>query len=198
MSRRSWQVLTLLPATVTMGLIAGFFYAWDVSVMPGLARLDDRTFVGTFQALDRAMMMNPLFMLAFMGALGFTGVAAVLYRRDDDHSVLPWVALAFGLYLATFVITMAIHEPLNHVLRAAGDPDRIADLAVVRDAFHETRWIAWNIVRTIATTAAFGCLAWALVLHGRATTDHQAPARLRRHPVHLQERLPDVPSGGAR
>jgi uncharacterized membrane protein len=178
MSRRSWQVVTLLPATVTMGLIAGFFYAWDVSVMPGLARLDDRTFVGTFQALDRAMMMNPLFMLAFMGALGFTGVAAVLYRRDDDHSVLPWVAVAFGLYLATFVITMAIHEPLNHVLRAAGDPDRIANPAAVRDAFHETRWIAWNIVRTIATTAAFGCLAWALVRHGRATADaadHEAP-----------------------
>ncbi len=161
-----------------MGLIAGFFYAWDVSVMPGLARLDDRTFVGAFQALDRAMMMNPLFMLAFMGALGFTGVAAVLYLRDDDHSVLPWVAVAFGLYLATFVITMAIHEPLNDALRAAGDPDRIANPAAVRDAFHETRWVAWNIVRTIATTAAFGCLAWALVRHGRAATDaadHEAP-----------------------
>ena len=110
MSRRSWQVVTLLPATVTMGLIAGFFYAWDVSVMPGLARLDDRTFVGTFQALDRAMMMNPLFMLAFMGALAFTGVAAVLYLRDDDHSVLPWVAVAFGLYLATLSL-IHISEP---------------------------------------------------------------------------------------
>lgn len=177
MSLRSWQVVTLLTATVTMGLMAGLFYAWDVSVMPGLARLDDRTFVGAFQAIDRAM-MNPLFMLTFMGALAFTGVAAVLYLRDDDHSVLAWVALAFGLYLATFVITMAIHEPLNVVLRGAGDPDRIANLAAVRDAFHETRWVAWNIVRTIATTAAFGCLAWALVLHGRATADaadHQAP-----------------------
>ncbi len=180
MSLRSWQVVTLLTATVTMGLMAGLFYAWDVSVMPGLARLDDRTFVGAFQAIDRAM-MNPLFMLTFMGALAFTGVAAVLYRRDDDHSVLPWVALAFGLYLATFVITMAVHEPLNGALRAAGDPDRIVNLAAVRDAFHETRWVAW----TIATTAAFGCLAWALVLHGRATADaadHQAPRSAQRAP----------------
>ena len=55
---------------------------------------------------------------------------------------------------------MAVHEPLNGVLRAAGDPDRIANLSAVRDAFHETRWVAWHIVRTIATTAAFGCLAW--------------------------------------
>jgi hypothetical protein len=61
---------------------------------------------------------------------------------------------------------------VNDGLVAAGDPDRIADLAAVRDAFHETRWVAWNIVRTIATTAAFGCLVWALVIHGRATADH--------------------------
>ncbi|MGH3611364.1 MAG: DUF1772 domain-containing protein, partial [Pseudonocardia sp.] len=168
MSLRSWQVVTLLPATVTMGLTAGVFGDWAHTIMGGLGTTDDRTFVGAFQALDQAI-INPLFMLTFMGALAFTGVAAVLYRRDDDHSVLPWVTVAFGLYLAAFVITMAVHEPLNHVLRAAGDPDRIADLAAVRDAFHETRWVAWHIVRTIATTAAFGCLAWALVLHGRAT-----------------------------
>jgi len=72
---------------------------------------------------------------------------------------------------------MAVHEPLNHVLRGAGDPDRIADMAAIRDAFPETSWVAWHIVRTIASTAAFACLAWALVLHGRTTgkaTDHES------------------------
>jgi len=177
MSLRSWQVVTLLLATVTMGLTAGVFGDWAHTIMWGLGTTDDRTFVGAFQALDRAI-FNPLVMLTFTGALALSGVAAVLYLRDDDHSVLPWVAVAFGLFLAAFVITMAVHEPLNYILRAAGDPDQIANLAAVRDAFHETRWVAWHIVRTIATTAAFGCLAWALVLHGRATADvgdHEAP-----------------------
>jgi hypothetical protein len=36
----------------------------------------------------------------------------------------------------------------------------------VRDDFAEP-WVAWDIVRTLATTAGFGCLAWALVLAGR-------------------------------
>ncbi|MBP2368282.1 anthrone oxygenase family protein [Pseudonocardia parietis] len=171
MSRRSWQAATLLAAIVTMGLTAGFFFAWDVSVMPGLTRLDDRAFVGAFQVLDRAIMTSPLFMLAFVGALAVTGVAAVLYLRADDRAPLPWVVLAFGLYLATVAITMAVHEPLNQVLRTAGDPDHIADLAAVRETFQETRWSSWNIVRTVATTAAFGCLARALVLHGRVTGD---------------------------
>jgi uncharacterized membrane protein len=167
MSLRSWQVVTLLAATLTMGLMAGVFGVYAHSIMRGLTKTDDRTFVGAFREIDRAI-INPLFMLAFLGALVFTGIAALLYLRDDDHSVLPWVAAAFGLYLATVVITIAVHVPLNDDLKAAGDPDRIADLAAVRDAFHETRWVAWNIVRAVATTAAFVCLTWALVLHGRA------------------------------
>jgi uncharacterized membrane protein len=80
--------------------------------------------------------------------------------------------VAFGLYSATVVIPMAVHEPLNVALRAAGDPARIDDPAAVLDAFRQVRWVAWNVVRTITTTtAAFGYLAWALVVHGRATTD---------------------------
>jgi uncharacterized membrane protein len=168
MSLRSWQVVTLLAATLTMGLMAGVFGVYAHSIMRGLTKTDDRTFVGAFREIDRAI-INPLFMLAFLGALVFTGIAALLYLRDDDHPVLPWVAAAFGLYLATVVITIAVHVPLNDDLKAAGDPDRIADLAAVRDAFHETRWVAWNIVRAVATTAAFVCLTWALVLHGRVT-----------------------------
>jgi hypothetical protein len=30
-----------------------------------------------------------------------------------------------------------------------------------------TGWVAWNIIRTLALTAALGCLTWALVLRAR-------------------------------
>jgi uncharacterized membrane protein len=164
MSLESWQVIVLLAATFTMGLMAGVFGDWAVTIMRGLRETDDRTFVGAFQAIDRAI-YNPLFMLAFMGALGLTGVTAVLYLGGDARAPLPWVAVAFILYLAAFVITMAVNVPLNNSLTAAGDPDRITDLAAVRSAFHETRWVTWHIARTVATTVAFGCLTGALLLH---------------------------------
>jgi len=48
----------------------------------------------------------------------------------------------------------------------AGDPARIENLAAVHDDF-VTPWIAWDFVRTLASTAAFGSLAWALVVRGR-------------------------------
>jgi uncharacterized membrane protein len=79
---------------------------------------------------------------------------------------LPWILAAFVLYLATVVITLAVNVPLNNALKGAGDPDRIADLAAVRRRFNEPRWAAWNLARTLMSTAAFGCLAWALVLYG--------------------------------
>jgi uncharacterized membrane protein len=65
-------------------------------------------------------------------------------------------------------ITRSVHLPLNAEIQAAGDPDRIGDLAAVRERF-EARWVRWNIVRTVLCVAAFGSLLWALVLFGRAT-----------------------------
>jgi uncharacterized membrane protein len=156
----------LLAATVTVGLMAGVFSIYANAIMPGLRRVDDRTFVGAFQSIDRAI-INPLFLATFLGALVLTGLAAALHLGSDGRSVLPWVVAAFVLYLAVVVVTMGINVPLNDGLKAAGDPDRIADLAAVRERFDEARWVRWNLARAVASTAAFGCLAWALVLYGR-------------------------------
>lgn len=163
------RALSLIAATMSMGLMAGVFGLYAHTVMPGLGRTDDRTFVGAFQAIDRAI-INPWFLAGgFVGALVFTALAAVLHLPADRRSVLPWIAVALVLYLAIFVITVGVNVPLNDAIKAAGDPDRIADLAAVRERFDEARWVRWNNVRTVASTAAFGCLAWALVLFGRAT-----------------------------
>jgi uncharacterized membrane protein len=62
---------------------------------------------------------------------------------------LPWAAVAFVLYLAAVIITVAVNVPLNDAIRAAGNPDRVDDLAAVRRRFSEARWAAWNVVRGI-------------------------------------------------
>jgi uncharacterized membrane protein len=157
---------SLVAATITVGLMAGVFGLY-AHIMPGLGRTDDRTFVGAFQSIDKAV-INPLFLATFVGALVLTLLATVLHLGEDGRSALPWLAAALLLYLAVFVITLGVNVPLNDGIKAAGDPDRIADLGAVRERFNETRWIRWNIVRAVACTTALGCLAWALVLHGRA------------------------------
>ncbi|MGD9890811.1 MAG: DUF1772 domain-containing protein [Dehalococcoidia bacterium] len=160
------QAAALIAATIAMGIVSGICQLYAYAVMPGLGRADDRTFVGAFQQIDKAI-INPWFMFSFFGALVFTGLAAVLHLEADMRSVLPWIAGALVLYLAVVVITFAINVPLNDQIKAAGDPDRIADLAAVREQFNEAKWVRWNLIRTVASTIGFGCLAWAMVLYGR-------------------------------
>jgi uncharacterized membrane protein len=160
------RAISLLSATMTMGLVAGAFVLYAHTVMPGLKKTDDRTFVTAFQALDRAI-INPWFMAGgFLGALLFTLAAALSHL---GHDALPWIVAALVLYAIAFVITIAVNVPLNDAIKAAGDPDRIADLAAVRERFDEARWAAFNLVRVVTSTAAFACLAWALVVYGRET-----------------------------
>jgi uncharacterized membrane protein len=160
--------VALVAATLTMGLMAGLFYSFAISVMPGLGRTDDRTFVEAMQRFNAAI-LNGWFAVGFGGALVLSLLAAVLHLGGDWRPVLPWIAAAVVLYVVVLAITFGINVPLNDQLQAAGDPDRIADLAAVRGRFEAT-WVRWNVVRSLASTAALGCLAWALLLHGRIAT----------------------------
>jgi uncharacterized membrane protein len=157
----------LVAATITMGLMAGLFYVFSHAIMPGLGRSDDRTFVAGYQAIDKAI-TNPWFLIGFLGALVFTALAALLHLGGDGRGVLPWIVAALVLYAVALAITFAVNIPLNNRIQAAGAPDRSADLAAVRAAF-EAPWVRWNLARALTSTAAFACLTWALVLHGRAT-----------------------------
>ena len=155
------QDSTLVAAAVTMGLMAGVFGLYAHTVMPGLGRTDDRTFVAAFQAIDRAV-INPWFIPVFFGALVLTAVAGVL-RLDGDDVVLALIAVAFVLYLTVVLVTMRINVPRNDTIKAAGDPDEI-DTAAVRASFGEVTWSRWNIFRAFATTAAAISLAAALAI----------------------------------
>ena len=159
------RLILLMAATLAMGLMAGTVAVFAHSIMPGLRRTDDRTFVGAFQAIDRAI-MNPWFLAGcFLGALVLTFGAAVAHVGRDAFAPS---AVAFVLYLITFVITLAVNVPLNETIQRAGDPDRIADLAAVRSNFNEARWTSFNLVRLGMCLTSFGLLAWALALQGRS------------------------------
>jgi uncharacterized membrane protein len=151
------QGAALVAATLAMGLMAGVFWLYAHTIMPGLARTDDRTFVGAFQSIDRAI-INPWFLPAFFGALVLTGLAAVINVADEGGAVLPWTVAAFLLYLAVVLITFRVHLPRNDAIKATEDPDS----AALRRRFDEATWMRWNTVRALASTAALGCLAWAL------------------------------------
>ncbi len=154
--------LVLSAAVIAMGLLAGLIYDWAITVMPALTAADDRTLVDAMQhTVD-----NPAFPLTFLAAGALAALALIQARRSGSPHAARWIAAGLALYAVAVLITGVIHLPLNADIKQAGDPARIQNPAAVRDDF-TTPWVAWNIVRMLASTAAFGALAWALVLRGR-------------------------------
>jgi uncharacterized membrane protein len=152
---------SLVAATVTMGLLAGLFFAFAMSVMPGLDRTDARTFVDAMQQINEAI-LNPWLVLILGGAPVFTVIATALHLQVGARAVLPWILAALALYVVALVITIGVNVPLNDALAAAGTLEWITDLTAVREKF-EAPWVRWNIVGAVASTAAFGCLTLVLL-----------------------------------
>lgn len=166
MSTVGLRTPTLMAATITLGLVTGVFTLYAHTIMPGLHRTDDRTFVGAFQSIDRAI-VNPWFIGAsFLDALALTALAAFTNRGQP---AFPWITAALIAYVAAVAITVTVHVPLNDAIKAAGHPDRDMNVALVRTAFNETKWATWNLARAVTSTCAFASCAWALILHGRST-----------------------------
>jgi uncharacterized membrane protein len=162
-SRAAW--LVLCAAMVATALMAGLCYSYAISVMPGLARADDRTFVTVMQSINEVI-QNAAFASASIGAFVFTGVAAILQWRLGRRRAARWIVASLILYVVALAITMGVNVPLNDQLASAGDPSKILDLAAVRGNF-EGLWVAANVARTVACTLALVCLGQALSLHGR-------------------------------
>lgn len=153
-------------STVLVGLMAGLFFAFDVSVMPGLARLDDAAYVAAMDRFNTAIDGNGLFGSVFVLALLTTAAAALVSLRTGHRTIALWAGAAAVAYLAVLVITFAVNIPLNDELADAAGAARSA--APVVDKFKGT-WVTTNILRTLLSTLALVALVRALLLHGRAT-----------------------------
>lgn len=149
------RIASLVAATLTVGLTAGLFFGYACSVMPGLRRTDDQTFVTAMRAFNAAI-LNAWFLVCFVGGLVFTALAALVHAFAGSHAPLPWLVAGLVLYATAVIITGRVNVPLNQRLAESGEP------AALREMF-EARWVRWHLVRTASITAGFGCLVAAAV-----------------------------------
>ena len=138
--------VTLL-AGVLSALLAGFYLAFSVVILPSLARLPDRVLVSVMQTVNRVI-VRPAFVVLFLGAPGVAAVALVLALVAGA----PVLAILVGavLQVASIVTTVAVNIPLNTALDRA-DPDDAGDIVRAREAF-ERPWMRAHLVRTVFTT----------------------------------------------
>lgn len=142
----------LIITTLASGLIAGLFYAWSISVTPGLAKVGDENFLHAFQAMNRAI-INPLFLICFMGLAILLPLLSYLSYNSIDF---VYVLAASILYLVgVMAVTFLGNIPLNDKLESL-KIDSMTDeqMSTFRKNF-ENRWNSLNNVRTISSSLSF-------------------------------------------
>ncbi len=140
---------------IATGLMAGLWYGWTVSVIPGTRRVSDTNYVDTMQQINRAI-INPAFIVPFIGIPLLLGVAAFLQFRSGDARRGWLVVGAAGTYVVGVLgVTVGGNVPLNDALDAF-DLDGSDDGAInARRHSYETPWNRWHYMRTAANVGAF-------------------------------------------
>lgn len=168
--------VALLVALVLCGLSAGFFYTYESSVTPGLAGVDDTTYVLTFQSINEAV-RNPGFGIVFFGSVPAIAMAVAVSWRATQGVPRALMAAALPLYVAGMAVTVTGNVGLNDDL-AEVTPVTPAAAAEARDDF-EDDWNRLNLLRALAFGASFAALAAASLSLGAdpATTTDPDHAR---------------------
>jgi uncharacterized membrane protein len=119
MAMRFLRLFCLALSVLAAALIAGFFYAYHCSVMPGLAATDAVSAIKAMQGIN-AVVRNAVFAFSFFGTLAFGGIATLLLigagnwplapelLRDNimPYYFLPTESMAGAIQCLFYVLTM--------------------------------------------------------------------------------------------
>lgn len=145
---------TTIVAVASTALMAGLWFAWAVSVIPGTRLVPDRTYVTTMQTINRAI-INPGFILPFLATPVLLAVAGWAQWRSGDTRRGALLLAAGGTYaVGVLGVTMGGNVPLNDAL------DRVPLAQATDTELHQARttyerpWNRWHGARTVANLAA--------------------------------------------
>ena len=158
-----FQTYILAATATTTALMAGLFYAYSCSVVPGLGRLADAEYLAAMQSINRAI-LNPVFFIAFMGTPLLLPLITWMHY-SQPVSLRFWLLLAAtAVYLTGVVgVTALGNIPLNDMLDSAALQTASAEeIRALRTAF-ELPWNSWNLVRTWAAAVALVLVVLACV-----------------------------------
>jgi len=134
-------------AALFSALMGGLFFTWSNAVVTGLAKIPDHGYISAMQSINRAI-LNPLFLLIFMGTNLLLPLAAWFQYRAGEQPGWWLMALAALIYIiGVFGITIGGNIPLNQMLdKFALNSSPAQEMKDLRTVF-ENRWNNLNLVR---------------------------------------------------
>ena len=147
------QILALpsqVLATVLMGLMAGFFFAFSVDVAPAMLELDAQAYITTQQAINRVVRNVPFALVYFGGAVMPFIAALALYFAGRRRDAAVWLGIALVYVAGVFLLTREINIPINNALALWNPQSPPPQWQQARDD-----WNAANLVRCLVACACF-------------------------------------------
>lgn len=153
-SKENILPVIVLVLTATMAaLVAGLFYSWSCSVIPGLSRLSDKNYLAAMQSINKAI-LNPVFFVSFIGTLVLLPLSTYQFFVRPLSIQFWLLAIATLIYtIGVFGVTVFGNVPLNDQLAAfnlsSAGP---TEIAAHRMQFEGT-WTNFNTLRTISAVS---------------------------------------------
>jgi uncharacterized membrane protein len=154
----------LMVTIILMAAIAGFFYAYQVSVIWGLDAVEPQVAIRAMQGINaevRNFWFAPSFFGSLVAPIAMLGMAR-LSRRRADAAILAGVALLYAT--SAFALTLWWNVPLNTSLAQVVIPADTDAAAQVWQSFRDA-WMIGNSLRTVAAFVALGLLLWIPMRH---------------------------------
>ena len=158
------KLTVLLFGIVCTGLTAGLCFTWTNAITTGLSKVDDITFLKSFQAINRTI-LNPTFFIVFLSPVFTLFINAFLHRNSNSTSFRLFLVAAILFFVGVGLVTVFKNVPLNEILdKAALENLSEVDLKKLRIQF-ENSWKQWHLVRTITSFIAFVLLLIGLTIN---------------------------------
>lgn len=149
----SLRTMVLLGAVILTGLTAGLCFTWSNAVTPGIGRLDNLTFLKSFQSMNRVI-INGKFLIVFFGPVILLFLNTYLFKSNNTSFWLFLVA-AILFFIGVGLVTVLGNVPLNEVLDKSNlETLGKTELRELRNRF-EQPWNRFHIIRTFSSFSAF-------------------------------------------
>ncbi|MGF1638567.1 MAG: DUF1772 domain-containing protein, partial [Cyclobacteriaceae bacterium] len=149
-----------------IALITGLLFAFSIAINRALRFIADLEYIHTMQAINRAI-INPAFLLCFIGTLpGFVITAWLWYRDFGFDSTLVVILLASTIYFfGVFGITVRFNVPLNNALANVNTHSlSVTEIKNTRKAY-EQPWVKYHNLRMLASILCLACMLYSLLKH---------------------------------
>ena len=157
----NFKLMVLVIGILLTGLTAGLCFTWSNAVTPGIGRLDDLSFLKSFQAMNRAI-INGSFLAVFFGPVIILFLNAYLFKNSG---ISFWLFLGAAILFLVGIgfVTILGNVPLNEILdKSHLDTFSKVELQELRQKF-EQPWNQWHTVRTISSFLSFALLLIGLI-----------------------------------